>query len=194
MARAPVSVLSPNFQRYLDSSASLRSLPPAPRIAVCCGTSTRDDLQFVDASIDATVVTADECVQAVAENCDVGTMPDNLCASSPDLPPTDSVGSVVDLSEDFSVVGSLNVDSSPETDVPESDIAPVVTSPLGASLVDSDDEAIATRFPSYLNSFKPCEVFVQQFLFSFAFYFSTSHFLFFSSGSSFLVFIHFLSF
>ena len=33
-----------------------------------------------------------------------------------------------------------------------------VTSPMGPSLLDSDDEPIASHLPGYLNSFKSCEV------------------------------------
>ena len=110
-------------------------------------------MQLVDASTDVVIVTADKSVQAVVEYCDVGTEHDRLGVTSPVLPSADSVEPVADPPEDLSVVGSLGADSSPETVVPESDPVPLVTSPMGASLVDSDDEAIATRLPGYLNSF-----------------------------------------
>ena len=73
VARASVSVLSPIFHRYLDTSATPRNPPPAPRVTVSCVTSTRDEVQLVDASTDVVVVTADKSVQAVVEYCDVGT-------------------------------------------------------------------------------------------------------------------------
>ena len=38
VARASVSVLSPNFRRYLDTSGTPRSPPPAHRVTVSCGT------------------------------------------------------------------------------------------------------------------------------------------------------------
>ena len=46
VARASVSVLSLNFHRYLDTSATPRSPPPAPCVTVSCDTSTRDEVQL----------------------------------------------------------------------------------------------------------------------------------------------------
>ena len=178
VARASVSVLAPNFHRYLDTSATPRSPPPAPRFTVCCGTSTRDEVQLVDAPTDVVVVSADKGVQAVVEYCDDGTGHDRLGVTSPVLLPADSVESVADPPEDLSVVGSLGADSSPETVVPESDPVPLVKSPMGARLVDSDDEAIATRLPGYLNSFKTCEVSDQQLFICFLLPFHTFFFCF----------------
>ena len=221
VARASVSVLSPNFLRYLDTSATPRSPPPAPRITVSCGTSTRDEVQLVDASTDvvvvvtadksvqavveycdvgtrdevqlvdastdAVVVTADKSVQAVVEYCDVGTEHDRLGVTSPVLPPADSVGLVADPPEDLSVVGSLGAGSSPETVVPEPDSVPLVTSPMGTSLVDSDDEAIAIRLPGYPNSFKTCEVSDRQLFICFSLSIPSNFLLFSLANSDFLV-------
>ena len=102
----------------------------------------------------------------------------------------DSTESVVDPPVDFSIDGSLVADNTPETAASVSDFVPLVTSPMGPALVDSDDELIATRLPSYLNSFKPCEVSVQQFL-SFVFLFP---FLTFSLFVRFWQVFHFSSF
>ena len=132
----------------------------------------------MDASTDVVIVTADKSVQAVVEYCDVGTEHDRLGVTSPVLPPADSVEPVADPPEDLPVVDSLDADSSPETVVPESDPVPLVTSPMGAGLVDSDDEAIATRLPGYLNSFKTCEVSDQQFFICFLLPFLTFSFVF----------------
>ena len=98
VARGPVSVLSPNFQRYLDTGAALRSPPPAPRIAVCRGTSTRDEVQFVDASTDAIFIIVDKSVQAVVEHCDVSTEHDPPVESPTVVPASaDDVPASVDL-------------------------------------------------------------------------------------------------
>ena len=191
VARASVSVLSPNFHRYLDTSVTPGSPPPAPRITVCCGTSTRDEVQLVDAATDVVVVTADKGVQAVVEYCDVGTEHDHLGVTLPVLPPADSVESVADPPEDLSVVGSLGAYSSPETVVPESDSVPLVTSPMGTSLVDSDDEAIATRLPGYLNCFKTCEVSDQELFICFSPSIPYIFLLFSLASSDFLVFHQF---
>ena len=187
VARGPLSVLSPTFQRYLDTGAAPRS---PPRIAVCRGTSTRDEVQFVDASTDAIIITVDKAVQAVVEHCDVNTEHDPLVESPTvvpasaddvlasvdlDVTPTallsaGSTESVVDPPEDFSIDGSLVAENNPEIAASVLDFVSLVTSPMGPALVDSDDELIATRLPGYLNSFRPCEVFVQPFL-SFVFLF-----------------------
>ena len=210
MAKGPVSVLSPTFQRYLDTGAAPRSPPPAPCIAVCSGTSPRDAVQLVDASTDAIIITVDKAVHAVVEHCDVSTehdpaveSPTVVRASVDDVPasvdldvvPTallsaGSTESVVDPQGDFPVDGSLVAENTPETAASVSDFVPLVTSPMGPALVDSDDELIATRLPGYLNSFRPCEVFVQQFL-SFVFLFP---FLTFSLFVRFLQVFHFSSF
>ena len=65
--RASVSVLSPNFHRYLDASASPRSPPPPPRVTV--DTAANAVVDCMDAAIDACVGTVDHAVQAVVETC-----------------------------------------------------------------------------------------------------------------------------
>ena len=71
VARAPVSVLSPNLQRYLDGEFAARSPPPPPPwVTVCHGTSTRDEVQQVDVAINTVCNSADVAVQAVVETID----------------------------------------------------------------------------------------------------------------------------
>ena len=161
--RAPVSALSPVLRRSLTVAS-----PPPVRVTLCQGTTTRDELEYVEMATDTGIINVDKAVQAVVEYCDVSTEYDRLGVTSPVLPPADSVESVADPPEDFSVVDSLDADSSPEPIAPESDSVPLVTSPMGTSPVDSDDEAIATRLPGHINSFKPREVFVQQFFIRFS--------------------------
>ena len=102
MARGPVSVLSQTFQPYLDTGVAPRSPPPALRIAVCRGTSTRDERQFVDASTDAIIITVDKAVQTVVEHCDVSTEQD---------PPVESP-TVVPASADV-VLASVDLEVTP---------------------------------------------------------------------------------
>ena len=180
VARAPVSVLSPNFQRYLDGEFVARS-PPPPRVTVCHGTSTRDEVQQVDVAINTVCNSADVAVQAVVETSDSSTVHDppvesppvasSLIADvlsmvepvvdQPDLPSASGTEAGVEIPEDFSFSGSPSVGPDPGDVVPAPDTGLGETSPLGPSLIDSDDEPIASRLPGYLNSFKTCEVFDQ---------------------------------
>ena len=180
VARAPVSVLSPNFQRYLDGEFAARS-PPPPRVTVCHGTSTRDEVQQVDVAINTVCNSADVAVQAVVETSDSSTVHDppvesppvasSLIADvlsmvepvvdQPDLPSASGTETGVEIPEDFSFSGSPSVGPDPGDVVPAPDTGLGETSPLGPSLIDSDDEPIASRLPGYLNSFKTCEVFDQ---------------------------------
>ena len=191
VTRAPISVLSPNLQRYLDTSAVSRSPPPAPRIAISRGTSTRDEVQFVDVSVDVRVNTVNKAVQFVVKLCDSGTVYDppfetplavSLPAASapglvnPDVIPsarlsTGSAESVVDPPEDFLIDGSLTAEPIPGTASSSPDSVPLVTSPMGPSLVASDDEAIATRLPGYLSSFNPVKYLINKFFIRFFFSF-----------------------
>ena len=192
---APVSVLSPNFQRYLESGLTARS-PPPPRVTVCHGTSTRDEVQHVDVAINAVCDSADVAVQAVVETSDSSTVHDPpvesppvaspLAADVPEVvesvvdqpgtPSTSSTETQFDIPEDFSFGGSLSVGPDPDDAVPAPDTGSRETSPMGPSLIDSDDEPIASRLPGYLNSFKTCEVsdrhfsFIRFFLFSLPFF------------------------
>ena len=196
VSMAPVSVLSTNFQRYLDSGLTARSPPPSPRVTVCHGTSTRDEVQYVDVAINAVHDSADVAVQAVVETSDSSTAHDPPVVSppvasplaadvpevvesvvdQPGLPSTSSTETQFDIPEDFSFGGSPSVGPDPDDAVPAPDTGSRETSPMGPSLIDSDDEPIASRLPGYLNIFKTCEVsdrrfsFIRAFLFHFHFF------------------------
>ena len=192
---APVSVLSPNFQRYLDSGLTARS-PPPPRVSVCQSTSTRDEVQYVDVavnavrdcsdvSVDGCVSPVDKVVQAAVETSDAFTVHDppvefppvaspladdipevvESVVDQPGPPSTSSTETQFDIPEDFSFGGSLSVGLDPDDAVPAPDTGSRETSPMGPSLSDYDDEPIASRVPGYLNSFKTCEVSDRHFSF-----------------------------
>ena len=72
VARAPVSVLSPNFQRYLELSTAPRKPPPL-RVAVCRGTSTRNEVQFSEVAVNAVFDCDDKAVQVVTGSLDAST-------------------------------------------------------------------------------------------------------------------------
>ena len=199
---APVSVLSPNFQRYLESGLTARS-PPPPRVTVCHSTSTRDEVQHVDVAINAVCDSADVAVQAVVETSDSSTVHDPPVESPPVVSPlaadvlevvesivdqpgtlsTSSTETQFDIPEDFSFGGSLSVGPDPDDSVPAPDTGSRETSPMGPSLIDSDDEPIESRLSGYLNSFKTCEVsdrhfsFIRFFLFHFHFHLAIQIFL-----------------
>ena len=205
VSMATVSVLSPNFQRYLDSGLTARS-PPPPRVSVCQSTSTRDEVQYVDVavnavcdcadvSVDACVSSVDKVVQAAVETSDAFTVHDppvefppvaspladdvpevvESVVDEPGPPSTSSTEAQFDIPEDFSFGGSLSVGPDLDDAVP-ADTGSRETSPMGPSLIDSNDEPIASRLPGYLNSFKTCEVsdrhfsFIRFFLFSLPFF------------------------
>ena len=119
---------------------------------------------------DTGIISVDKTVQAVVEYCDVGTDHDLLGVTSPVLPPADSVESVVDPP-----VETPPAASPPVSDAPELADAVVTlparlsagstgsSSPMGASLVGSDDEVIATRLPGYLNNLKPVKYLINNF-------------------------------
>ena len=165
--RASVSVLSPNFHRYLNASASPRSPPPPPRVTV--DTAANAVVDCIDAAVDACVDTADKEVQAVIETADGSTsyepqVETSLSASPP--PPIADVPGAVDVDVDPSEVPSagttetqleipddLSFHSPPSGVSAPGSIASTVaaadieTSPMGPSLLDSDDEPIASRLP-----------------------------------------------
>ena len=172
VTRAPVSVRSPNFQRYLENELTSRS-PPPTRVTVCRGTSTRDEVQHVDVAINAVRDSADVAVQAVVETSDSSTVHDppvesppvtsplaadvsevmESVVNQPGLPSASSTETLLDIPEDFSFGGSLSVGPEPDDAVLAPDTGSRETSPMGPSLIDSDDEPIASRLPGYLNSF-----------------------------------------
>ena len=59
---------------------------------------------------------------------------------------------------DITVDGSLVAGSEPDDLGPALEGGSEATSPMGPSLIDSDDEPVATRPTGYLNSSKTCEV------------------------------------
>ena len=172
VARAPVPVLSPNFQRYLDLSTAPRS-PPPRRVAVCRGTSTRDEVQFSEVAVNAVFDCDDKAVQDVMGSLDASTEycppVETVSVASLSVPAfrdTSDVDAVVsgfcspaspessvDPPGNFTVDGLLAAQSASEAVVSVSESGPEETSPMGPSLVDSDDELFATRLPGYLNSF-----------------------------------------
>ena len=113
VTRAPVSVLSPNFQRYLESGFVARS-PPPPRVSVCQSTSTRDEVQYVDVavnavcdcadvSVDACVSSVDKVVQTAVETSDAFTVHD---------PPVEFPPAASPLADDVPAMIELVVDQS----------------------------------------------------------------------------------
>ena len=178
--QAPVSVLSPVLRR----SFTVASPPPA-RITLDAAVNAVVDCR--DMAINVCVGTADQEVQATvgfrdaftdydppAEIAPVAELLETVLCESPSANVrrlSFSFESSVEPPEDFTVDGSLADEPSSELAVPALDSAPEETSPIGPSLVDSDDELIATRLPGYLSNFKTCEV-SDQYLHSFIFLFS----------------------
>ena len=175
--RAPVSVLSPVLRR----SFTVASPPPAG-VTLCQGTSTRDEVEYVEVATDTGISNADKAVQAVVDGCDVSTVCDPPAMIMPVVPTLEdavldlelaavgstslnSLESSVDPPDDFTVDGSLAARFELGDAVPASESGPEETSPIGASLIASDDEPIASRLPGYLNSFKTCEVSALRFSF-----------------------------
>ena len=169
VTRAPVSVFSPNFQRFLDRESAARSRPPPPpRVTVDAAVSAF--VTHVDVAVDACVGTADQEVQATVGFSDAFTDYDPPAEIAPfaelletvlcESPSANvrrlsfSFESSVEPPEDFTVDGSLADEPSSELAAPALDPASEETSPIGPRLVDSDDELIATRLPGYLSNFK----------------------------------------
>ena len=178
--QAPVSVLSPVLRRSFTVAS-----PPSARLTVDAGVNAI--VTPVDVAVDAVVAASDQAVQAVVEVSESSTSYDPPAEIAPVLELSETVlcespsanvrrlsfsfESSVEPPEDFTVDGSLADEPSSGLAVPALDSAPEETSPIGPSLVDSDDELIATRLPGYLSNFKTCEV-SDQYLHSFIFLFS----------------------
>ena len=165
--RASVSVLSPNFHRYLDASASPRSPPPPPRVTV--DTAANAVVDCIDAAVDACVDTADKEVQAVIETADGSTcyepQVETSLSASPPPPIADFPGAVdvdvdpsevpsagttetqLEIPDDFSFHSPPSGVSAPGSIASNVATADIETSPMGPSLLDSDDEPIASRLP-----------------------------------------------
>ena len=192
VSRAPVSVLSPNFQRFLDRESAILSPPPPPRVTVEAGVSAV--VTPVDVAVDACVAVVDQSVQAVVETGETSTdynppveplsaAPSPPATSVPetveadveqsDVPSTDSTDTLLEAVEDVPAGDPLSAEAAPEGAVPGLVPVSAATSPMGPSLVDSDDEPIASLLPGYLNSFNPVKYLIGSF-YSFIFSFPLS--------------------
>ena len=182
VARAPVSVLSPSFQRFLDRESAILSPSPPVRVTVEAGVSAV--VTPVDVAVDACVAVADQSVQAVVETGETSTDYDSpveplSAAPSPpassvpetveadveqsDVPTTDSTDTLLEAAVDVPAGDPLSAEPAPEGAVPGLVPVSAETSPMGPSLVDSDDEPIASRLPGYLNSFNPVKYLIGSF-------------------------------
>ena len=106
VTRAPVSVLSPNFQRFLDLESAARSPPPPPRVTVDAGVNAV--VAHVDVAVNACVDVAEQTVQAVTETGDASTDYDPPVETPPAAPspPAAGVPEVVVVDVDQSDVPS----------------------------------------------------------------------------------------
>ena len=177
VAQAPVSVLSPSFQRFLDRESAARSPLPLPRVTVDAAVSAV--VNYVDVAIDACVGAVNQSIQAVVETGETSTdydppvetlpaAPSPLAAGSPevvetdteqsDVPSAGSTESLREVADDLPIRSPLSAESVLEGAVSNLAPATIATSPMGPSLLDSDDEPIASRLPGYLSSFKSREV------------------------------------
>ena len=127
-----------------------------------------------DASVDACVSSVDEVVQAAVETSDAFTVHEPPVEFPPvaspladdvpamiepivdqsDLPSAGSTETLLGVPDDTSVDGSLTAGSAHENFSSAPGSVSVETSPVGPSLLDSDDEPIASHLPGYLNSLK----------------------------------------
>ena len=206
VARASASVFSPSFQQFLDRESLIRSSPLPVRVTA--ETGINDIVTPVDVAVHACVVAVDRSVQAVVETGETSTdydppvetlpaVPSSPVASVPgtleadveqsDVLSTDSTELLLEAVEDVPAGYPLSAESALEGAVPGVVPVPAETSPMGPSLVDSDDEPIASRLPGYLNSFNPVKYLIGNF-YSFLFSFSLS--LAFSRFSSFPSIFH----
>ena len=160
--RTPASVLSPILQRTFSIASPRRprlTIESGVNAVVCCS----------DVSLSACVDTADKEVQAVIETVDGSTcyepqVETSLSASPP--PPIADVPGAVDVDVDPSEVPSAGTTetqleipddfsfhsppsgvSAPGSVASNVATADIETSPMGPSLLDSDDEPIASRLP-----------------------------------------------
>ena len=177
VAQAPVSVLSPSFQRFLDRDVAARSPLPLPRVTVDAAVSAV--VNYVDVAIDACVGAVDQSIQAVVETGEASTdydppvetlpvAPSPLAADSPevveadteqsDVPSAGSTESLREVADDLPIRSPLSAESVPEGALSNLAPATIATSPMGPSLLDSGDEPIASHLPGYLSSFKSREV------------------------------------
>ena len=142
--------------------------PLPTRVTICKVTSTRDEVEYVDVAINTDRTYVDRAVLAVVERCDAVTTfdpPVETALVAPQIPSDDPVvptpdvafpiasRSSVDPPDDFSVDESLVPCSAPSDVASVSGAGLAETSTMGRSLIDSDDELLASLQPGYLNSF-----------------------------------------
>ena len=137
----------------------------------------------MDVAVDACVAVVDQSVQAVVETGETSTdydppveplsaAPSPPASSVPetveadfeqsDVPTTDT-DTLLEAVEDVPAGDPLSAEPVPEGAVPGLVPVSAETSPMGPSLVDSDDEPIASRLPGYLNSFDPVKYLIGSF-------------------------------
>ena len=159
--QAPVSVLSPVLRR----SFTVASPPPA-RITLDAAVNAVVDCR--DMAINACVGVADQTVQAVTETGDAATCYDPPAITPPSSPPppiADVPGAVdvdvapsevpsagttetlLEIPDDFSFRSTPSGVSAPGSVASNVATADIEKSPMGPSLLDSDDEPIASRLP-----------------------------------------------
>ena len=165
VTRAPVSVLSPVLRRSLTVAS-----PPSARLTVDAVVNAI--VTPVDVAVDAVVAASDQAVQAVVEVSESSTSYDppvekTAIAASSSVPavrpvleaalvaasasevvePAVDQPAPLEIPEDFSAGSLLSGEPDQETAPSSPDLTTAVTSPMRASLLDSDDEPIASRLP-----------------------------------------------
>ena len=172
VTRAPVSVLSPSFQRFLDRESTPQSPPPPVRITVETGVSAV--VTPVDVAVDACVAVTGETSTEYDPPVDTFLVAPSSPAASvsgtleadveqSDVPSADSTDTLLEAAEDVPAGDPLSAEPAPEGAVPGQVPVSAETSPLGPSLVDSDDEPIASRLPGYLNIFNSVKYLIGNF-------------------------------
>ena len=194
--RTPVSVLSPILQRTFSIVSPRRprlTIESGVNAVVCCSdVSLSACVDTADKEVQAVIETADgsTCYEPQVETSLSASPPvvDDTELLTPDANQTATFASVHSeaiIPEDPAIgTGTLSdvpagiTIADPSSAALDSETVPLhleleiaVTSPMGPSLLDSDDEPIASHLPGYLNSFKTCEV-SDQYLHSFIFFFS----------------------
>ena len=194
--QAPVSVLSPVLRRSFTVAS-----PPSARLTVDAGVNAivtpvdvavdavvaasdqavqavvevSESSTSYDPPVEETAIAASSSVPAVRpvlEAALVAASASEVVEPAVDQPaPPVSGAERLEIPEDFSADSLLSGEPDQETAPSSPDLTTAVTSPMRASLLDSDDEPIASRLPGYLSNFKTCEV-SDQYLHSFIFLFS----------------------
>ena len=166
LRRPSVSALSPNFRQFLDGSHVVGSLPTTRVEPKCVDASTSGSVELKDKAVSAIVDCRDSAAgidsAPVVALVEPPASPDQSAAlviavdSPAVIPPSDAP------TDDSSTGGSTVTVFGPTASASDSVVGE--TSTIGPSLLDSDDEPIASRLPGYLSNFKTCEVSGQQLL------------------------------